>query len=554
MSDLKYNPIIDEEDDFYDDEDEVVIESPKNTEPAVTEKKGVIGKMVFEDDEDEPQSSTENDILTQEEKMRYYSDKVMSAIVGGKEVSKYAVGKLLSSTTPELFRDENYVLFSMIYNYKSRLRYINIDSDFVYLFLDNNRNLIDKSTAYIDIHAYGEVDGSETLGYISGVVKHFNRLCSMPDMSEADFDLVFEKYLVVFKSIEAQKAYAQGMQILSEGLKIKGKLYSGFDDSQNFVRRKLAEIEGLVDMNKGTGFTSMRELLLTKKSEAKKPFKISDFGKLDALNKIYGGVYTSNFYQVMAPTKGGKSKFCARMCHTTIVEYGNNVTVWAQEGGNEAWSAQMRAIHFDYTYNEGVSVKDKKFGIDQDVILFDKYPNQDLRDLEMASTVDLASNMEYGNVDYIDRPFEVETFLDEIDTSVKANNSKLIIIDYLQLIGSKNNRVSKSERIGDAYKKLLEYCKKNNVAVITPAQYKQDSIDSMSSKTDTSDADMRTAGGESSEVYRTPDIIFALWASTTDLRNNRMKILSVPCRFNKPFPEVPCYIDLGVCQFVSLED
>lgn len=546
------------------DEEEVVIPQVNNIE----ENKVV--SLEIEDDEDSVDSSVtvesrstvsdnsnsnnNNDILTQEEKMRYFSDKVISAIVGDKSIRRYAIGKLLSSTNPRLFRDENFIIFSVIYNYRDRIKNITIDTEFLSLYLDNNRKLIEKSSGYIDIHAYGEVEGSEALGYISGVIKHFNRLSGMSDMSEAEFDLNFEKYLVVFKAIEAQKIYAQSNQILIEGLKIGGKHLIGFDDSHNYSRRKLAELEGLVDMNQGTGFTSMNDVLMSKKEEGKKPTKISDFDKLEALNKHYGGFYTGNFYEVLAPSKAGKSKFCARVCHTTVVKYANNVTVWAHEGGNEAWTAQMRAIHFDYTYNEGASVADKKFGIDQDTILHDKYPNQDLRELELASSIDLASNSDYGRVDFIDRPFEVETFLDEIDTSVKANNSKLIIIDYLQLIGSSNPRMTERERISKAYKSLLSYCKKNNVAVLTPAQYKQDSIDALASKGDTSDAEMRTAGGGSSEVFRTPDIIFAFWASTADIRNNRMKVLSVPCRFNKPFAEIPCYMDLGTCQFVSLEE
>lgn len=498
--------------------------------------------------------TSKDDLLTQEEKMRYYADRIISAIVGGKSINSYAIGKLVSSTSPKLFRDENYILFSIIYNYRDRIKHISIDNEFVSLYLDNNRKLIEMAKGYIDIHAYGEVDGSETLGYISGVVKHFNRLCGMPDMTEAEFNLDFEKYLVVFKAIEAQKVFAQSNQILTEGMKVGNKLLSGFDDSYNFSRRRLAEIEGLVDMRQGSGFSSMKEVLLAKKEDSKRAEKIADFDKLEALNKHYGGIYTGNFYEVLAPSKGGKSKFCARVCHTASVKYGTNVTVWAQEGGKEAWTAQMRAIHFDYTFNEEASVTERKLGVDQDVILHDKFDNLELKELETTSKIDLASNSDYGVVDFIERPFEVETFLDEIDTSIKANNSKLLIIDYLQLISSANPRMTERERIARAYTSLLDYCKKNNIAVLTPAQYKQDAIDALANKGNTSDSEMRTAGGGSSEVFRTPDIIFALWASTSDLRHNRMTVLSVPCRFNKPFAEIPCYVDLGTCRFVSLDE
>ena len=55
-------------------------------------------------------------------------------------------------------------------------------------------------------------------------------------------------------------------------------------------------------------------------------------------------------------------------------------------------------------------------------------------------------------------------------------------------------------------------------------------------------------------LSRASDIIFALWATTQDLMNNRMKILSMPCRFNKAFPEIPVYADLEVCDFISLDE
>ena len=553
------------EDDYYDDDDGIELPTEENITVEGANSNTSIDEVkedskpnhpfvIEDDDEDDTPNKANDDVLSQEEKLRYFADKVVSALVGGKSISKYAIGKLISITNPRLFRDENYIIFSIMYNYRDRIKNITIDSEFVSLYLDVNRKLIEDSKGYIDIHAYGEIDGSEVVGYISGVIKHFNRLCSMPDMSVEDFNLVFEKYLVVFKSIEAQKIYARSNQILTEGLRIGRKLYVGFEDSYNYSRRQLAEIEGLVDMNQGSGFTSMRDVLVEEKDEGKKPVKIADFDKLEKLNEHYGGIYTGNFYQVMAPAKAGKSKFCARVCHTAAVRYGTNVTVWAQEGGNVAWTAQMRAIHFDYTYNEGVPVTERKFGVDQGVILKDSFDSNELRDLELTSKADLLSNTEYGNIDYIDRPFNVETFLDDIDTSVKANNSKLVIIDYLQLIDSENGRMSERERIAKAYKTLLNYCKKNNVAVLTPAKYKQDVIDSMVSKGDTADAEMRTAGGGSSEVLRTPDITFAFWASTQDLRNNRMKILSMPCRFNKAYPEIPCYIDLGSCNFISLND
>lgn len=564
-----------EEEEYYADEYDVGLEETSNDSVDELEEGEPMLAPKFEDEEEEPvrpnnvlvveededdlhtsdadssEDSKGDDILTLEEKSKRLSDKIIACLFQEDEVGLYSRNTLFSSMKPEVFRNENFVLYSILYHYRDRIKNVNIDREFIELYLDGNKDLIDKSRSFVDVHAYGEVDGSEIVGYIVGVLKHYNRLKGFETMTKQDFDLVLEKYMVVFKQLEAQKVYVDATIILQDGKKIGRKNYIGFDDSYNYTRRRLAEIEGLIDRNQGSGFTSMKDIILNQKDADVKNDKIADFGKLTKLNEYYGGIYSRTFYEVLAPSKGGKSKFCARVCHTATVVYGNNVSVWAVEGGNEAWTAQMRAIHFDYCYNEGVSYKEKKYGVCQDMILKGTYPDNEIRDLESTSALDLAVNTEYGNIDFIDRPFNVETFLDDIDASVKANNSKLLIVDYLQLMQTSGNKTER-ERVADAYKMLLGYCRKSNIAVLTPAQYKQVSIDSFSNSKATDDLEVRTAGGVSAEVFRTPDIIISLWASTADLRNKRMKILSVPSRLAIPFPPIDCYADLGPCQFISI--
>ena len=58
------------------------------------------------------------------------ADKVLAACVSDGELKNYALTKLLTITNPRLFRDENYVLFTVLYNYRSKLKYLNIDVEF----------------------------------------------------------------------------------------------------------------------------------------------------------------------------------------------------------------------------------------------------------------------------------------------------------------------------------------------------------------------------------------------------------------------------------------
>lgn len=543
----------DEEEDIYKEEDlnsgndesEEVDESSLAQSYTLDASMGDMEIEVSDEEED-------GDIYSSEERLRIFSDNILSSCIGEKGINTYAIQRLLAIAKPALFRDENYVIYSVLYSYRSKLKRFTLDEEFLRLFLNRNRGMLNKSKQYIDINAYGEIDGSVELGYIGGVVKHFTRLCGMEEITVDQFEQNIEKYLIEFKAIEADKIYTTARIILTDGMKFGRKYYFGFEDSLSYTKTKMAELEGLIETNQGTGFVTMNEVLREEKAEEKKPIKVGDFGRIEALNDVYGGIYTSMFYQVLAPPKAGKTKFCARICHTAIVKYGINVTVWAQEGGMNAWTDQMRAIHFDYTYNTGKDITEKKYGVTQEAITHDNFPNAELKELELSSKQDLESNLNYGTVHYIDRPFVVETFLDDLDTSVKENNSKLVIVDYLQLIGSATG-MNERERVAQAYRDALVYCKNNNIAFLSPGQFKQEVINDLLSKNDTSGSDMRTAGGSSSEVFRTPDVIITLWASTQDLANNTMKILSTPARMSKTFPEIECVTDLGTCQFISVK-
>lgn len=555
--------MVDTEKDFYDEESVTEkIEAPTgdgldNASEDYDESSLAVSKslsfegmdeMVVEDDE-EGQSANSENMYSPEERLSSLADTLLSACIGKKEISRYALDKLSALRSPALFRNENYILFTVIFNFRGKLRYISLDEEFVKLYLNRNRKILMNAKSFIDVNAYGEIDGSAELGYISGVLKHYKRLEGMEDMSEVEFETAYEKYMIEFRALEVNRALQQSTMILNEGLTIGRHKYFGAEDSVTYFNKRVAEIEGLINVEQGSGYVSSRELA-TGEKKVNESYKIGDFGRIDTLNNVYGGVYTGMMYEFLAPPKSGKSKLTTRLAHNITVENGNNITVWAPEGGVDAWFAQYRAIHFDYLYNTGVGVADKRYGVDQDCIVHNTYPSDEIRQLELSSKLDIGTNESYGTIDFIDRPFEVETFLDIIDNSVKRNHSVAIVIDYLQLIQSSQGKKD-TEAVSTAYIKLLDYIKRMNLAVLLPAQYTQESFNKLVETKDTSNMDMRASGAKSSEVVRTPDIILAIWASTQDLANGSMKILSMPSRYAKPFPEINLNVDLGPCIFIE---
>ena len=212
---------------------------------------------------------SEETVLTPEQRLKGFGDILLAGALGSSETAIKNRQFLFGHARMELFRDENYVIYSLLYKFKDRN--ITIDEEFVKLSLMRQQSLIEESSDLrkIDINAYGDVDDSPILGYIGGVMKYFSILMKEEKVAPDEFQLVFEKYLIEYKAIETKKIYADSLQIIGDGLKIGRKFLQGFEASRDYVKNGLARIEGVVDQNKGVGFINMTEVILNPKQEAK---------------------------------------------------------------------------------------------------------------------------------------------------------------------------------------------------------------------------------------------------------------------------------------------
>jgi hypothetical protein len=493
------------------------------------------------------QDETTDITLTPEEQLDEFSDNIIGVVLRNTDLSKQNRQYLFGQLEPSAFRDENHIIYKVLYKFKEVG--ITPDAQFLQFHLLLNEGTILDSSQYINLSAFAGIDENPVVSYASAVIKRFKRLVQFEDIGLDDFKLLIEKYKALHQVIELDNALTQAKAILHDGLKIGKSEKQGYQESAGFIKSSIARLDAETDKTAGIGFVDASQWD-DSDDETAQPQLIGDFGEIDELNKHFGGIYTPNFYSISAPTKGGKSKFTTKLSHNCIIA-GTPIVSWAVEGGFKAWLAQLRAVHFNWYYNRNKPIEQRINGVTQDTILYNKFEDEKIKELEQISKEDLFHNPNYGKVVCIDRPFEVETFIDEIETAVQLSGAKLLLIDYIQLIGSSKGK-STSERVGEAYVSLLKYIKKRNLALISPAQYKQEFIDEVSKCKDLSKLELRTSGGESSQIVRTPDINIALYGSDEDYRNHRMTLLSIPSRFASSFAPIKIYADLGTCEFSSI--
>lgn len=477
----------------------------------------------------------------------------LSADVVGSLVSEHDDNRLneayIALGNGSILRGEDWGIWRVIY--AMRTMGFLPDREFISGFLNRNRNLIYRANGKnINLKDYKPVAGDDIAGYIAAVVERYDSLYPRYlNQTIEEYRKALSVYRMQYARIETAELYQKAMDINGEGLKVGRNYLQGVEDSYAYIRDGITGIMSATSDSVDVSRKSMRDLYQDLKSgDTEKSYKICDFVGIPTLNKVWGGLWTGNLYSILAPAKAGKTRFCARLCHSALMA-GKNVTVWPVEGGDEEWLAHMRSIHYHYFHNEGKPVDQWVPRLDMISVKNGTFINDAQKKYEELSTADLFNNESYGSVDIVEGTFEEGTFLDKIRESVKHNNSSLVIIDYMQwLKPSPGDRRSKWEVLMDGYIDLAKYVSEANVAVVSPAQFNQETIKGLI-KSGSDNSDLRTASSGTSEVIRASDMILGLWASTTDLENNQMQIISVPSRKAPPFENINLTIDLGTSTF-----
>ena len=477
----------------------------------------------------------------------------LSADVVGSLVSEHDDNRLneayIALGNGSILRGEDWGIWRVIY--AMRTMGFLPDREFISGFLNRNRNLIYRANGKnINLKDYKPVAGDNIAGYIAAVVERYDSLYpKYLNQTIEEYRKALSVYRMQYARIETAELYQKALDINGEGLKVGRNYLQGVEDSYAYIRDGITGIMSATSDSVDVSRKSMRDLYQDLKSgDTEKSYKICDFVGIPTLNKVWGGLWTGNLYSILAPAKAGKTRFCARLCHSALMA-GKNVTVWPVEGGDEEWLAHMRSIHYHYFHNEGKPVDQWVPRLDMISVKNGTFINDAQKKYEELSTADLFNNESYGSVDIVEGTFEEGTFLDKIRESVKHNNSSLVIIDYMQwLKPSPGDRRSKWEVLMDGYIDLAKYVSEANVAVVSPAQFNQETIKGLI-KSGSDNSDLRTASSGTSEVIRASDMILGLWASTTDLENNQMQIISVPSRKAPPFENINLTIDLGTSTF-----
>lgn len=455
---------------------------------------------------------------------------------------------IASQLEPEMFFNELNIIFTILH--KHRARRVVPDEEYMKVFIPRNPKLVLDNVNLINLQSIESED--KVLEYTKLVLSYVNKIHQvvLGGGVQEDIVLLVDKYRQMYKTYKYQHIIDNSQRIVSDGIKLGKTTWMGVDDASKYTRLELAKLEGILDPAKRSAVVEGAEIANREKDDASKPRIVTDFGDLDSLNELYGGgLYTGLFLNVMAPPKSGKSTLCYRLAHTALTKYKVNVAYWALEDREDRAVAKIRAIHFD----EYARKNPKLFAggvprISPEDIDRGTFSNEDYRALENLSKTDLFESGEYGKLYLMEGGISLDTMIEQMEEAVRDFGVELFVIDYLGYL--ETGKLAKHEAIGQAYRKLLNFVKARNVALIAPSQFKQEAVKGLAAG---GDFDLRVAGGESSEVIRTPDINLALYASQGSIEQQELQVIPLESRVAPSRPGYLVHFNPEISYFSDLK-
>ena len=444
-----------------------------------------------------------------------------------------------------VFNNEYYVFYILTKDFPR----VAPNKDFLQLFLQTNRATFQRSP-YINLAEFHNGDSDPYVEFVNSVIDSFDMLRKTV-IDEQDFFRSIHMHKMEYMNKKSIEILEESTIILAEGVSKGRQQLSGYEDMRKNLKVGFLELDNMMNKSDRKGIVTYNKEDENEEEEQGIQL-VTTFG-IKELDDALGGIYEGDMVSLLAPAKGGKTRFATFVLHNALVNHSQNIGVWSVENGYKGWEALIRARHFNWFYNSKITDASQKRHISADMIRKGELEGE-LYDMEQASWADLRFNSAYGRIISIDQDFDADTLKEVLETTINDYGVKFLCVDYLQLVTGGNPRSSKNERIGEAYKEVLQLLKKKKVAGIFPGQLKQSVVGDIQrvNPEELINMELRDSAGESYEVIKTPDVNIALYGTVEDIRNGSMKLLSIPSRNSSPFEPIDLYVDAGSCTFASI--
>lgn len=474
-----------------------------------------------------------------EVQLEYYENQMMAYLVSDFDSYRTQMLRL----KPDFFRNENYILFSMLQKISSE-RGLSIDSDYLKVYLQSHKHEIALDTNRIEFDSF-EADGLSGIdGALVSTVAVFDMYQSSGYIKEKSFDDTFMRFKNVFARLEFTDVLQQATTGLSFPIRSYRKRYVGLDGMLEFLGRKINDLKSLTSEENSYSMIDSSEIDF-EEEDGKTPTLLTELEFIPTLNKAMKGIRTNTLVTSVAPEKGMKTKFAVRVSHSVLLK-GHNICFWGKEGGSLKVRSELRAVHFDYYYNVLHGKNYAKISA-QDIMMGTLEP--ELKELEKFSRMDLFRNNKYGKVFTPDYPFAYENLETVVREAGEDKNCRFMVIDYVQIMDSNEYRDDRVI-IEKAYSKLESLKGVLDMCIWCPAQMSTEAVQAFGNG---QHRELRNITAKSSEPTKSADVNILVYVNDDMSKKNVAKIFGLPSRYFGDFEPINVYTDKVANNLIELE-
>lgn len=467
------------------------------------------------------------------------------------EIYTRSIGMFLHKFPVNVFFNEYYFIYQ---TFKQSTIRIFSKEQIASLIAQNQKDLL--SSPFISIATTSPVLNGGALSDSERIELFTEEMCDLLDeltkvvVSYDEFESACNHYLTVYRNTYMlQTANAMSMIMQPDGYieklkRSRTKHWQGEDDCAKYYTYRRAHLAQL-DEDKRVSSVVIDEEYANKENNKDAGGEddgeeLLDYG-IKEIDDYAPVMRRGNLINIMGITKGGKTTFASYLTERALRK-GLNVAIWSLEGTTKERQAIIESL---CAYNLD---KDSR-RVPRNEILSRHYSSKENRQA-IANARTVIASPEYGKATYITGSAYVEDFESVlIDHYTRENKFDVLIFDSPILMLSRYG-AGKVERISEGIVRLKNLIStKLNCLCIMTAQIKQEHIDKLRSKpNETIDV---TAGGESSEVIRTPDEVIGLFSSKLERSNGQMKASNVASRHHETFLDFYMGCDLAIGHFFS---
>lgn len=474
-----------------------------------------------------------------------------------KVVSESCLKTFRSRVKEDIFSETYALLTQLIIHSEAITGGLSVDKLLKKAEMDANQ--IIHSNAFPQLRAAADLSGnqmndSELTRFLLQIIRADYEAISRRVVTLEAFQEALDDYIEEFKRLYLRQVSMITANILdTEGCIVVEGSHSTFlrgtQDALDYFNRCQNFLINFGKPGDVSGYVFNGDYLHDRRTKVQVEKNLFDTG-IDEIDSLKGPVRRGQIVGILGPMKGGKTSFTMYLAARCLAK-GLNVAIWTIDGTNTEWEEGILVSLLSNGY-----YKDYRCNISRTDVAKGAIPAGSNEEKSLAAIEQALANGEFGRLSFFSGISYVENIKKDLLTHYKQLNPfDVFILDTPLNMKTLNRNKTKVTALSDGITTLAQVLREElptPAASIWTGQLKQETINYLRQHQGEEGVDLGiTDAAESSEMIKTPDIIYGLYSDKDMRASHQLRITDIATRGAESVDTFVCGADLACLKYWS---